>query len=145
MLCAISVRSFPVTGSRSGSDGDTTLLLELHVIHGSRAFVHFTDLIVDTGIEKHALCSRRLAGIDVGHDADVTNSVEIFLGHDKILRTNPTTELPPEVRERLVGFSHAVGILTFLDCRSPALSCIEQLVGEAICEVSLTSALGCIL
>jgi hypothetical protein len=33
--------------------------------------VHFTDLVGDAGVEQDALGRRRLAGIDVGHDADI--------------------------------------------------------------------------
>jgi hypothetical protein len=33
--------------------------------------VHFADLVALAGVEKDALGRRRLAGIDVGHDAEV--------------------------------------------------------------------------
>jgi len=33
----------------------------------------FTDLVVDTGVEKDSLSGRRLTSIDVSHDADVAD------------------------------------------------------------------------
>jgi hypothetical protein len=35
--------------------------------------VHFTNLVVDTGIEKDALSSRGFARVDVSHDSDIAN------------------------------------------------------------------------
>jgi hypothetical protein len=35
--------------------------------------VHFTDLVVDTGVEKDALSSCGFARVDVSHDSDVAN------------------------------------------------------------------------
>src|SRR5918994_4154009 len=61
----------PETGGGSGRDRDATLLLLLHPVHGRGAVVHFTDLVGLTGVVQDALCGRGLAGIDVGHDAEV--------------------------------------------------------------------------
>src|SRR5215469_1919728 len=52
-------------------DGDTALLLLLHPVHRGGAFVHFADTVRDARIKKDALSRSGLAGIDVGHDADV--------------------------------------------------------------------------
>jgi hypothetical protein len=38
--------------------------------------VDLTDLVGDTGVIEDALGRRRLAGIDVGHDADITVSID---------------------------------------------------------------------
>jgi hypothetical protein len=38
--------------------------------------VDFADLVRNPGIEQDPLCRRRLAGIDVGHDADVPRFFE---------------------------------------------------------------------
>jgi hypothetical protein len=44
--------------------------------------VDFADLVIDARVEKDALGSRGLTGIDVGHDADVARSFEWeFSGH----------------------------------------------------------------
>ena len=48
----------PVGGGSGGSNGDTSLLLLLHPVHGGGTVMHLTDLV-------------SLAGIDVSHDADV--------------------------------------------------------------------------
>ena len=37
----------------------------------------FTDLVIDTGVEKDALGGRGLASIDVRHDANVAHKGEI--------------------------------------------------------------------
>ena len=63
---------FPETGGRSGGDGNTTLLLLLHPVHGRSAVMRFTDLVVDTGVVQNTLGGGRLTGIDVCHDADVS-------------------------------------------------------------------------
>jgi hypothetical protein len=39
--------------------------------------VDLTDLVVDAGVEQDPLGRRRLAGIDVGHDADVADPTEV--------------------------------------------------------------------
>src|SRR5262245_32971912 len=61
----------PETGGRRRRDGDAALLLLLHPVHDRGAFVHLTDLVGDPGVEQDPLGRRRLAGIDVRHDADV--------------------------------------------------------------------------
>ena len=66
----------PEAGRGRGGDGDPALLLLLHPVHGGGAFVHLADLVVDAGVEKDALGSRRLTGVDVRRDADVAGSFE---------------------------------------------------------------------
>ena len=61
----------PGTGGGGGGDGDAALLLLLHPVHGGSAFVDLSDAVRLSGIEKNALGRSGLAGIDVGHDADV--------------------------------------------------------------------------
>jgi hypothetical protein len=49
--------------------------------------VDLTDLVVHAGVKQDALGGRRLAGIDVGHDADVARPFEWILpGHGGGLR-----------------------------------------------------------
>ena len=66
----------PRAGRRGRRDRDAALLLLLHPVHDGRAFMHLTDLVGDAGVEQDALGRRRLAGIDVGHDADVATTIE---------------------------------------------------------------------
>ena len=64
---------FPEAGGGRGGNGDPALLLLLHPVHGGGAVVHLTDLVADTGVVEDALRRRRLAGVDVRHDADVAD------------------------------------------------------------------------
>ena len=67
----------PEAGRRGGRDRDAALLLLLHPVHRRGAVVHLADLVVDARVEQDALGRRRLAGIDVRHDADVADLVEV--------------------------------------------------------------------
>jgi hypothetical protein len=61
----------PETGRGGRRNRDAALLLLLHPIHGGGAFMHFADAVRDARIKEDALSRSGLAGIDVGHDADV--------------------------------------------------------------------------
>ena len=67
----------PEGGDRGGRDRDAALLLLLHPVGGGGAVVRLAQLVVDAGVEKDALSRRRLAGVDVRHDADVADLVQI--------------------------------------------------------------------
>ena len=56
-----------------GGDRDATFLLLVHPVHGGGAVVGLADLVVDAGVVENTLGRRCLAGIDVGHDADVAD------------------------------------------------------------------------
>ena len=62
----------PERGGRSRSNGNTTLLLLRHPVHGRSAIMHFTDFVVNTGVEQDTLGGRGLTGVDVSTDTDVT-------------------------------------------------------------------------
>ena len=66
----------PEAGGGGGGDGDAALLLLHHPVHGRGALVDLADLVADAGVEEDALGRRGLAGIDVGHDADVAGALE---------------------------------------------------------------------
>ncbi len=66
----------PEAGGRGRGDGDPALLLLFHPVHDGRALVDFTNLVRNSGIEQNPLRRGRLAGIDVGHDADVPRLFE---------------------------------------------------------------------
>ena len=66
----------PEAGRRGRRDGDAALLFLLHPVHDGGAFVDFADLVRDPGVEQDPFCRRRLAGIDVGHDADIPRPFE---------------------------------------------------------------------
>ena len=63
---------FPLGSGCSCGNRDSTFTLLLHPVHGSRAFVHFTDLVGTSGVVQNALRRRRLTGIDVRNNADVS-------------------------------------------------------------------------
>ena len=74
--------ALPVAGGGGGGDGDAALLLLLHPVHGGVALVHLAELVVDAGVEKDTLGRRRLAGVDVGHYADIPGVFKgKFSGH----------------------------------------------------------------
>ena len=69
MLMRITV---PETGRRCRGDRDAALLLLLHPVHGGGAVMHFADLVRDTGVVENPLCCRRLSGVNVSHDSDIS-------------------------------------------------------------------------
>ena len=76
------VAALPEGRGRSGRDRDAALLLLLHPVHGRGAVMDFADLVGLAGVVEHALGGRGLAGIDVGHDAEITVFVDrVFAGH----------------------------------------------------------------
>src|SRR5262249_3893105 len=66
----------PEAGGGGRGDGDAALLLLLHPVHGGGALMDLADLVGAAGVIEDALGRRRLAGIDVGHDADVSVAIE---------------------------------------------------------------------
>ena len=55
-----------------GRNRDSALLLLFHPVHRRGAVVDFADLMGLAGIIEDALGRRRLSGIDVSHDAEIT-------------------------------------------------------------------------
>ena len=68
---------FPSTCGGSRGDCDATLLLLFHPVHGCCTFVHFTDLVIDSGVKQDALGRRGFARVDVRHDPDVAGLGEV--------------------------------------------------------------------
>ena len=69
----------PLARRRRRRDRDAALLLLDHPVHRRRALVHLADLVRLAGVVEDALRRRRLAGVDVRHDADVAVLVERHL------------------------------------------------------------------
>ncbi len=79
----VEALAVPETGGGGRRDGDAALLLLLHEIHGGGAVMHFADLVALAGVIEHALGRRGLAGIDMGHDAEIAIVFEwVGAGHD---------------------------------------------------------------
>ena len=66
----------PGGGGRGGRDRDAALLLLLHPVHHGGALVDLAHLVGAAGVVEDALGRRRLAGVDVRHDADVARLLE---------------------------------------------------------------------
>ena len=62
---------FQQRGGRGRRNGDAALLLLFHEIHGRGAVVHLAHFVALAGVIEDAFGRRRLAGIDVRHDAEV--------------------------------------------------------------------------
>ena len=74
----------PEAGGGGRRDGDAALLLLLHVVHGRGAVVHLADLVGLARVVEDPLGRRRLAGIDVGHDAEIAVVLD-FVGSRHVL------------------------------------------------------------
>ncbi|MCY1507148.1 hypothetical protein D9M68_414160 [compost metagenome] len=126
VLVVLAARTFPEGGDRSGSDGDTTLLLLHHPVGGSSAVVHLTHFVAETCVEQDPLRSGGLTGVYVGADTDVTVAVDRgCTSHEIIL-----ARLEAIMREGLVGLCHAVHVFTLLDSGAFAIEGIQQLACE---------------
>jgi hypothetical protein len=78
---------FPESGRRGRRDGDAAFLLLVHPVHGRGAVVDFADLVRLTRVIQDPLGRRRLPGVDVRHDAEVTVVFDFMLaGHGLALR-----------------------------------------------------------
>src|SRR3989338_5251346 len=72
----LTAEAGPGAGGSGRGDGDAALALLLHPVHRGRALVHLADLVGDAGVVQDAFGRSGLAGIDVGHDAEVAQFVE---------------------------------------------------------------------
>ena len=62
---------FPETGRSSRGNGNTSLLLLCHPVHGGRAVMGFTNLMIDAGVIQDTLCCSGFTGINMSHDTDI--------------------------------------------------------------------------
>src|SRR4051812_6629269 len=67
----------PEARGRGGRDRDAALLLLRHPVHRGGAVVDLADLVGDAGVVEDALGRGGLAGIDVRHDADVADLIQV--------------------------------------------------------------------
>ena len=68
---------FPEAGHGGRRDGDAAFLFLFHPVSGRSAVVRFADLVVHTCVEQNALGCGGLAGINMGHDADVADLTKV--------------------------------------------------------------------
>ncbi len=71
-----------------GVDSDAALLLFFVEVSFCGAFVDFTEAMRCPGAVEHSLCHRRLTGIDVSDDADVSECLQ-FASHLGALFASP--------------------------------------------------------
>ncbi len=106
----------PVTCCSGRSNSNTSLLLLDHPVHGSGTFVYFAYLINFTGIVKYPLGGCCLAGIDVGHNTDISNAFERIILH-QILRSlcslSKKSFLISEMCKCFISFCHPVCVFSF--------------------------------
>ncbi len=67
------VGTAPEYGRRGGGDRDAALALLGHPVHHGVTVVDLAQLVGEAGVEQDALRRRRLAGIDMSHDANVSD------------------------------------------------------------------------
>ena len=75
----------PFAGGGRRRDRDAALLFLFHVVHDGGAFMNFADLVGTAGVVEDAFSRSGLAGIDVGHDADVPHSLDWYRTRHKLL------------------------------------------------------------
>src|SRR5581483_7330628 len=131
----------PLTGGGSRGDGDPSLLLLLHPVHGGGALVDLTDLVVLAGVVEDPLGRRGFARVDVRHDPDVAGPGEGEFADQRIChrsslnasggRRIPAPTSPAVVGEGLVRLGHLVHVFPALHGRADAVGGIEHLVGKA--------------
>ena len=80
----------PIARGGGRSDGDATLLLLCHPVHGGGAVVRLAELVVDACVEQDALGGGCFAGVDMGHDADVSGHFQRNVSrHSFLLKSSP--------------------------------------------------------
>ena len=69
----VDTMSVPLTRRGGRGDGNTALPLLLHEVHGSGTVVDFAHAVRAAGVVQDTFSDGGLAGIDMGHDSDVTD------------------------------------------------------------------------
>ena len=135
----VETLALPEAGRRRRGDGDAALLLLLHEVHGRGAVVHLADLVGLAGVEEDPLGRGRLAGIDVGHDA------EIAVVLDPVgARHCPAVRSPTVVGEGPIGLCHLVRVFPFLHRSAAVVGGVEEFARQALLHcVLVAAARGC--
>jgi hypothetical protein len=69
----IDPMAFPKTGGGSRSDGNSTLLLLIHPIHGGFPIVDLPHFLGDPGVKEDPLSGGGFTGVNMGHDANIAS------------------------------------------------------------------------
>jgi len=86
--------TIPEARRRGGLNRDAALLLLLHEIGGGRTIVHLADFVDLAGELEDTLGGRRLAGVHVREDADVSVFTEVFHSFARAIGRFATRPLP---------------------------------------------------
>ena len=128
----VDVVTFPLAGRGRAGDRDTAFLFLDHPVHGSRTFVDFAQLMRFTGIEQNSFGRRRLARVDMRHDADVSGNFQTELSwHNRSLES--------VMRESPVRFRHSVRIFLFLHGCARVVIGVHQFAREFVAHISFAS------
>src|SRR5579859_820451 len=140
----VDAMALPETGGGGRRDGDAALLLLLHPVHRGGAVIDLAHAVGLARVIQNPLSRRRLTGINVGHDADITIQIERGLaGHDGASE-EPFLALPAVMREGLVGLRHAVGVFALLDGGATVVGGVKQLARQAVDHGGLAALAGVI-
>ena len=66
-----AIHASPKAGGGRRSNGDATLLLLAHPVHGGRPVMHFPQLVTDAGVEKNALRRSGFTSVNMRRDTNV--------------------------------------------------------------------------
>ena len=131
----------PEARGGGGGDGNAALLLLNHPVHGGGAIVDLTDLVGLAGVVEDALRRGGLTGVDVGHDADVAEVLELVLNLCHV--ASPRSRgLEAVVREGAVGLGHLEEVLATLHGSAHAVGGVEDLVGKTLGHGLLLAGTG---
>ena len=136
MFVELVVHTTPEAGSGRRGDGDSTFLFLFHPVHGGRAIMDFPYLVGESGVIQDTLGRRRLTGIDVRHDTDITVTLNWgFTGHGLnscTFVTSGLNRLPAIVGERFVGLGHTMRVFPLLYCRAAIVSRFHELISKPL-------------
>jgi|GEM_PF-4869484 len=119
----------PETGCGSRSNGYAALFLLLHPIHGRTAIMNLTHPVKTPRIIEDPLSGRGLTGINVSHNADVTNLIQCNLPcHIKcFILFIPVVASEAEMCKRFIRISHTMNLIALLHRSSLLSRSIHQL------------------
>jgi len=84
VLGELAAHPAPEAGGGRRSDRYAAFLLLLHPVHDGRAVMDLAQLVRYAGVEQDPLGGRGLAGVDVGHDADVAVTADGRCAHGSV-------------------------------------------------------------
>ena len=76
----------PITGSSGGGDGDAALAFLFHPVGDGVAVIDIAHFMNEAGVKEDALGGRRLAGINMGGDADIARALHRVLTFGRVDR-----------------------------------------------------------